>query len=136
MEDRLLCRALISFIFERKAIKSINNNRIFQVFLDCHRHFERDRNNVELMLLFHDEVLPNLHQFDYPNPDELAYYEEYNYDNGLGSVLRNAMSDSQRYPVDSVLRVSSSDECTRSVKFSINLNYRMQTLLILRWCAP
>lgn len=121
MDDIPLCRALVSFIYERRAIKSINNNRIFQSFLECqkYRHLAIDRNNVELMMLFHDEVLPNLHQFVYSNPEELAYYEEYNYDQGFGPILRHAMSNSQRYPLDAELsQVSSNGTFTRSEHFS------------------
>lgn len=110
-DDTPLYRALVSFIYERRAIKSINTNRIFQSFLECpkYRHLSRDRSNVELMMLFHDEVLPNLQQFDYPDAEELSYYEEYNYDHGLGPILRHAMSDSQRFPRDAdLLQVSGS----------------------------
>lgn len=124
MEDPLLYRALVSFIYERRAINSVNSNRIFQSFLECqkYRHLARDRNNVELMMMFHEEVLPNLHQFDYTNPDELAYYEEYNYDQGLGPILRHAMSDRQRFPLDADLsQVSSKGAINRIVHFSTNL---------------
>lgn len=123
MEDRPLCRALLSFIYERKAIQSINTNRIFQSFLECHkyRHLARDRNNVELMMLFHDEVLPNLCQFEYENLDELSYYEEYNYEHGLAPILRHAMSDSQRFPLATDLSQVSSNDVFRIVHFSTNI---------------
>lgn len=68
-------RAMLSFIYSLKAYERASNSRLFETFANANRELTADYHPIELMMMFHEEAMVQLENFDFSaNPDELKYF--------------------------------------------------------------